>query len=275
MLQSLERASGLPIAFDPVSAAIRWPEGIDVEKTSVRTAAEMREYLREPEARPTREAIYTVYRDVGRRADREAIASAGLRFDLTVIPPGHFAGSRREFFRTAGHYHVLPPPRRVPYPEVYEVVSGRALWLIQRPEGADPARLREIYLVSADPGEKALIPPGFGHISINAEAEALVMANWIAASTVYDYDPYRRLGGGGYLLLEGEVPDTVELAKNPAYQNVPELVKLRPREIPALGLLRSRPLYTLISQPAQLAFLTRPEEFADVLAIDTCYRKAV
>ena len=128
MLQSIEHQIGLPLALDPTANAIHWPEGIAAAATSVRTFDEMREYIREPEARPTQHAIYTVHRGVARREDHERIRAAKLRYDITVIPPGYFVGRRREFFRTAGHYHASVPHESLAYPEVYEVVSGRALW---------------------------------------------------------------------------------------------------------------------------------------------------
>lgn len=275
MLQSIEHQIGLPIAFDPAANAIHWPEGIAAGHTSVRTFAEMRDYIREPDARPTQDAIYTVHRGVARREDAEHIRAARLRYDITVIPPGHFAGRRYEFFRTAGHYHATVPHESLAYPEVYEVVSGRALWLIQRPSAGNAAVLEEIYAIEAGPGEKAVMPPGFGHISINTQPEPLILANWISDSFAYDYDPYRRLSGGGYWALEGEMPGTIEFERNPRYADVPELLKLQPKEVPELGLRRPQPLYTLAHELSRLSFLGDPEAFRELLALDRLYRRVV
>lgn len=265
MLQSLERQSGLPIAFDPVTHTIHRPAGISVEQTSVRTASEMREYTADPAADAPRDTIYTVYRNLARAEDADAIGAAGLRYDITVIPPGCFGGRSREFARTAGHYHT--PAER---PEVYEVLSGRAYWLIQRPAAGDQSVLEAVYVIEAVAGEKALIPPGFGHITANAYSEPLVTANWIGKSTRYNYEPYRRFRGGGYWLQEGPSPETVEFEKNPNYHAVPELKKLHPRELPEFSLVRSRPLYTLAATPERLQFLNAPGEAGPT--ITQCYR---
>lgn len=270
MLQSLERQSGLPIAFDPTTNTIRWPSGIRVEQTSVRTAREMKEYTADPAATASQDTIYTVYRNLARSEDAAAIDTSGLRYDITVIPPGFFTGRSREFFRTAGHYHV--PATSIEYPEVYEVLSGHAYWLIQRPRPGAPSDLEEIYAIEAVAGEKALMPPGFGHITVNAYSEPLVTANWIGKSTRYDYQPYRELRGGGYWLLESSSPETIEFENNANYHTVPELKKLRPRELPAFGLTRSRPLYTLATDPQHLRFLISPDEFRAALAVEQCYR---
>mgnify|MGYP001585905555 FL=1 len=275
MLQSIEHQSGLPIAFDPSSNTIHWSEGIRAAETHVRTLAQMRDYLREPEAEAIASAIYTVYRNTARSDDRERIAAAGFRYDITIIPPGSFAGARNEFFRTAGHYHPLAPDSAIPYPEVYEVIAGRVYWLLQRHASEDPAVLEEVYLVEAGPGEKAIMLPGFGHISINARREPVVMANWTADHFSNNYAPYRQFRGGGYWALEGETPETVEFELNTNYARVAELKKLRPREIPSLGLLRSKPLYGLAGNLEKLRFLSDPGSFAELLAVDTCYRAVV
>lgn len=282
MLQSIEHQSGLPIAFDPSTNTIHWSESVHAAETHVRTLEEMRDYLREPDAEAATNAIYTVYRNTARRDDIERIRAAGLRYDITIIPPGSFAATRREFFRTAGHYHPLTPGGDIAYPEVYEVIAGRAYWLLQRParraggpDAGNPETLEDVYLVEAGPGEKAVMPPGFGHISINTRQEPLVIANWIANSFPYDYAPYRQFRGGGYWALEGETPETVEFELNTNYARVAELKKLQPREVPPLGLLRFKPLYGLTGDLEKLRFLSDPRSFTELLAVDKCYRAIV
>ncbi len=275
MLQSIEHQSGLPIAFDPSTNTIHWSEGVGAGETRVRTLGEMRDYIREPDAQAPTDAVYTVYRNTARRDDRERIAAAGLRYDITIIPPGSFFGVRKEFLRTAGHYHPRIPGSEMAYPEVYEVIAGRAYWLVQRHAPGNPENLEEVYLVEAGPGEKAIMLPGFGHLAINVRPEPLVMANWIANSFAYDYAPYRQFRGGGYWALEGETSETVEFQLNTNYAQVAELKKLRPREVPPLGLLRSQPLYGLAGDLGKLRFLSDPAPLAELLSVDTCYRAVV
>lgn len=275
MLQSIEHQSGLPIAFDPVSGAIHWPEGTAPADIRVRTFHDMQDALMQPSAAPTEESIYTVHRNVARRDDAERIREKNIRYDITVIPAGYFPGTRREFFRTLGHYHPLPPANLLAYPEVYEVIAGRAYWLIQRPGGDDPGTLQDIYLIEAGPGEKAIMPPGFGHITVNAGSAPLITANWIADGFEYDYGPYKKFRGGGYWILEGDMPGTIEFMPNSSYAALPELAKLRPREIPAFGLVRSKPLYSLAGELEKLNFLSNPDAYADLLGVDKCYQPIV
>lgn len=275
MLQSLERQSGLPIAFDPLTDTIRWNAGLHVEATTARTFADMKTYIAEPDAIATRDPIYTVYRNIRRTGDAAKIDAAELRYDITVIPPGYFTGSEKEFFRTAGHYHASLPGHDFTYPEVYEVISGRAYWLIQRPNRDDPKTLEEIYIVEAEPGEKVIIPPNFGHISINASSEPLVLSNWIAGGFAYDYQPYRELRGGGSRVIEGSVPDTIEFEPNRQYRYVPDIRKLRPKAVAEFGLVRSTPAYALVNDLTRLRFLRTPYEFRKLLTIDSCYYPVV
>jgi len=275
MLRSLERASGLPLSFDPLTATLRWPAEIHVEETSVRTFTEMQPFLADPHAHSDRGTIYTVYRDVARAADLATIQTASLRFDITIIPPGTFAGAKtNEFFKTAGHYHHAKPHTDVAYPEVYEVLAGRAYWLIQRPDPKNRARVVEVYLVEAGPGEKALIPPGFGHVAVNAYPEPLVLANWISAAVAYDYDSYQREWGAAYWAFAGPESASAIFDPNPHYRGTPALRKIIPKELPEFGLERTAPLYNLIRDFSKLRFIADPEDFLHLLTIEHCYEAA-
>jgi len=268
MLDSLERASGLPIAFDPVTNHIQTPANVSLGAVSERTQSELAPFLAD-DTPATNEVVYTVYRNIARANDQSAIERAKLRYDITVIPPGSFRGPRREFFRTAGHYHAKKPGTAVAYPEVYEVIAGRAYWVIQKPAD-DDATIEAVYAIEAGPGEKAIMLPGFGHVSVNAFSEPLVMANWISNAFEYDYEPFRRLRGAAYWICDGD--GTIAFEPNVNYRAVPNLAKLRPQENPELGLVRHQPLYTLAARLDALAFLNTPEGFSASLTLDRCYR---
>lgn len=272
MFQSLQKISGLPIAFNPVTGAMDWSGGVEVGETKTRTLAEMREYLNDKNAAAKIDPIYHMYRDVARRAERDKIKENHLRFDITVIPPGCFGGNKKEFFRTAGHYHEKKPGTDVAYPEIYEVLSGHAYWLLQRAKAGHPEKIAEIYAVEAGPGEKAVMLPGFGHITVNAASETLVITDWNDARTVSDYAPYKSLRGSAYLMVEGSALGTIEFEKNANYADVPEIKKLKPREVPELGIYFSRPLYSSVEDIEKLDYLRSPENFLDCLTVEKCFR---
>ena len=52
------------------------------------------------------EELYYMYRNVARCEDRRIIERHGLRFDITLIPPGMIG---QEYNKTVGHYHPVKP----------------------------------------------------------------------------------------------------------------------------------------------------------------------
>lgn len=192
--------------------------------------------------------LYYMYRDLYlTRADRDRLLDQGLRYDITVIPPGMLG---REYIKTAGHYHPLPPEGRVSYPEIYEVLEGEALYLLQKRD------LSYVVAVNASPGDKVLVPPDYGHITINRSNKTLKMANFVAREFSSLYEPYRQNGGGAYFFTKDG------FVKNPRY---PEAVELARVDAPDNGLLRilgmskGREMYPLLREPGSLDYLVNPE----------------
>ncbi len=130
----------------------------------------------------------------------------GLRYDITVIP-ARMLGS--EFTKTKGHYH----PGN--FGELYTVLSGKAFYLMQKID--DNGNLQDIYAVEAQQGESVIIPPKYGHITINHGQEELKMANWVSDDFQSIYEPIAEMRGGAYFLLESG------WVKNNNYKEIPEL----------------------------------------------------
>ena len=99
----------------------------------IRRLSDMREVVFDQSWLATAEdfELYYMYRDLFlSRGDGEKLREQNLRYDITIIPPGMLG---REYIKTAGHYHPLVPGGSVTYPELYEVLEGKALYLLQRP----------------------------------------------------------------------------------------------------------------------------------------------
>ena len=142
-----------------------WPGPLP--EPSVRTLDDMRCVLANPD-RSGDTPLYSMYRDLALTAgDHAYLREQNIRFDITVIPPGTVGG---EYVKTKGHYHPLSPSS-IGYPELYLVLAGEALYLLQRSD------LDDVVAVAARAGEFVFIPPGYGHVTINAGKEELVMAN--------------------------------------------------------------------------------------------------
>ncbi len=226
-----------------------------------RTAKEMEPVLAEKYVGPDR-VVYNVYRGKEPKKDRRKARENNLRYDITYLYPKYLG---RELSKTYGHYH------NTDYPEIMEVVSGHGWFLLQR-YGKNPKNITEAYLVEAKSNEKVIAPPKFGHIMINpSQKKTFIMANWLSTNEKSDYKPVQKLHGGCYYFIRGK--KGIIPRKNKNYAKVPELIKLRPKEVPELGAVRSKPLYSLIKTPAKLAFINNPKKFKNLLTIENCYRK--
>ncbi len=257
----LSKPSGLPLSWDRGLESISFDrELVDVEP-DVRRRKEMEQVLFSPQADDLDE-LYYMYRGVARREDREGIRRRGLRYDVTAIRSGVLG---EEYIKTAGHYHPLKPGTETAYPEVYEVLYGRGHYLLQRPSGEQIDEIDQIILIPAKPGDKVLIPPGFGHITINSGEDLLIMSNWVAGEFSSVYEPFRSLGGGGYFELKGEKGS--EFVVNSRYRRVPPLHRAPVISFPALNLVTGLPIYRVYqNDPASLDYLVNPENYTEQFA---------
>ncbi|HVP25302.1 MAG TPA: glucose-6-phosphate isomerase family protein [Methanomicrobiales archaeon] len=216
----------------------------------VRTIEEIRGVLMDP-ACECREPLYFMFRALSKTPeDGRWLEENSLRYDVTVIPARTLCG---ECVKTKGHHHP-PNGKGVPYPEIYEVIQGRADYLLQT-RSADDVRL-----VRAGPGDRVIIPPGFGHVTVNPGGETLVMANMVSTRFESDYSVYERLGGAAYFELAGG-----SLVKNARYTIAAGIRTMDASRQGGLRLLPARSLYDLIGSES-LAFLNRPEDYPELFS---------
>lgn len=221
---------------------------------SKRMSFDMRPVLKNPEKAKSNYPLYTVYRNL-------YIIDGKIRYDVTLIPSSEIGG---EFAKTFGHYHMEK------FPEIYEVLTGHAYFLMQRYE-KDPGEITEAYAIEALAGEKTVMLPEFGHWSINAGKGPLTLANWIGL-VPYDYKLIEKYKGGCYYVLNND--NSIEFEKNPNYKYVPEIIKLRPKQdIPELGIEKSVPIAELKKTPKKLDWLINPEKYQELLTIKNLYRE--
>lgn len=203
--------------------------------------------------------LYYMFRDLSMDEEDEAkIKGRGLRYDITIIPPNTLGS---EFVKTAGHYHPYFPGSNLTYPELYGVLEGEAHYLLQRAEERGGVeRITDVIVVEARRGDKVLIPPNYGHVTINPGDSTLKMANWVARDFSSIYEPMKRRCGAAYFELV-----TGSFVKNERYGEVPELRHLSPSDllIPGVNVSTELALYELLNEPEKLAFLTNPPAYFD------------
>jgi glucose-6-phosphate isomerase len=267
----LTKQSGLPIALEESTGKI-FSSSIEtiIPKEGKRTFDQIREVIENKKAAFTGDYVYLVYRGISKRSDAERIIQSSLRYNLIVIPPGTIDG---EFLKTLGHFHSKKPSTNVSYSEIYEILYGEAIFIIQKMDDGYQ-EVTENYIIPAKVGDKVIIPPDFGHMTINPMPnETLVMSNLMTTQNNPNYEPYRNFCGASHKLVS--IGDgKVQIIKNQNYVKVPDIVKLKPKEIPGFSVSFAKPLYqSFIDNPNAFAFLGSPEAFEKELAVDSLFTR--
>lgn len=206
--------------------------------------------------------LYFMFRDLHLPEHRRIFRENGIRFDITVLVPGIIG---KEYVKTVGHYHPLKPGTPYTYPELYEVLYGKAHYLLQKPStptGSEEEELEEVIVVAAEAGDKVLIPSGYGHVTINPGDDFLIMSNLVADNFASIYDPLRARRGAAYCQLFSPAKNQEPFfVANPCYPTCPPLSFSRPVELPLLPEKNLPQYHAFIKQPQKFRFLTHPENF--------------
>jgi glucose-6-phosphate isomerase, archaeal len=191
--------------------------------------------------------LYEMFRDVAvSDDDRSWLQKHHLRYDVTRIPGRIICG---ELVKTKGHYHPSSPDGSS-YPEIYEVLEGRALYLIQKRDMSD------IRLVHAKAGDLIPIPPGYGHVTINPQKSPLLMANLVSMDFSSDYRPYEEMRGAAYYAYADG-----SFGRNPRYpKDIPSLIEVHADGTSLPDGFPDRSLYDMIGEYGPLSFLNEPKK---------------
>lgn len=224
--------------------AITYPEP-DVRRLKDAT------HVLEQEVEPDDTPLYYMYRGVCFKEHRSLFADNNIRYDLTVLVPGKIG---REYIKTVGHFHPLKANGTETFPEYYEVLSGEAIYLLQK--NARSGDVEEVIVVEAKAGDKVFIPPGYGHVTINPGDSHLVMANLIESNFVSNYGPLAEKHGAAYYYIQDENGKN-QWIKNQHYVNS---VGLKICAAPSLShpteAVKNRTLYeAYIAEPKAFNFL--------------------
>jgi glucose-6-phosphate isomerase len=259
----LSGIAGLPIKFDPATCALSFGARVRDPLYGTRELDALRPVLADPNCRGP-EIIYWMYRNLGLQGDEHLLSTHRLRYDISVFVPCKLG---QEPMKTSGHYHPAIYRGGPAYPEIYEVLYGEALYLLQKVErieaGPGQVRVQDVIVMRARAGEKAIMPPGYGHVTINTLDQPLVMSNWVCADFQSVYKPVEKCRGFAYYLKEKR--GVARWERNDKYvRPVPELRCAEPRPIPELGLKPGVPMYQVCRKhPEWFAFLLRPQDYEE------------
>lgn len=205
---------------------------------ATRTLRDMRKALaRYSEDKGNQEA-YFMYRNVYK--------SGEIRFDITVIPPEPFG---EECAKTHGHYH--PGSEDGPgYPEVYQVLHGSAVFILQKKNRNGSVN---VSIVNAEKSDTVILPPGYGHVTVNKGEDVLVLSNIVYDRFEAIYGDYASNQGAAYYYMKGG-----EITQNSNYI-VEKNERLPAKEFNSrYGFSCDDLLLELQREPKTFAFLAKP-----------------
>lgn len=256
--------SGIPLFWDHDRMTVRLGEGLSAEKGGHKTAEHMLGLLANEGELDLKERAYDTVGRLCREADRELFERHLLQYDLTVVMPGDFNG---EFKKTSGHYHGWNDTHSHTYGEVYEVLVGSALFVLQRSSDFEELpsenHVEDVILVRVDEGQTLLVPPDYGHASINVGAGPLVFSDLAYVRCPVWYESVRAHHGMAYYALVGK--NGLRAVRNRRYgEGCPAARFATVHEDPSLGIDFSTPLYQgFIEHPAAYEYLARPDAYIE------------
>jgi glucose-6-phosphate isomerase, archaeal len=255
--------SGLPILIDEKTHNLEFLDGLTCAGSVKKQAGQLKGLLYANEIFNEQEKCYEAYRDIVFDKDRPLFQKYDFRYDITVIMPGTIQG---ECKKTSGHYHGYINGQPYTYPEVYEVLAGKAMYILQKStnfdhENEEPV-IQDLKAVVVEAGQAIAIPPFYGHCSINVGNGPLVFSNLAVVSCPLHYTPIQKKQGLSLYVLKND--NEPEIIPNRNYLDVPEFRVVFPKEEPALGITFGTPVYgAFVNDPEKFDFLLHPAQYVD------------
>ena len=151
-------------------------------------------------------------------------------------------------------------------PKLYEALYGEAWFLLQKENKEDCRVIEDVILVKVKPGQKIIIPPGYGHILVNPAEDDLVVAGFSSKALTCESQAsetagYARAKGGAYLIFKDNFGELFQ--PNPFYREVPYMrIAVAPARIERFGVSSNEPVYNLLSKGIEkLDFLNNPAKY--------------
>jgi glucose-6-phosphate isomerase len=232
-----------------------YDESIFGPQPEFRRLDDIRRSLRNPNCDGP-DPVYSIVMDVGRREHRDELARRMLLFGVVVYAAGQLG---EEPVRSQGHIHAVAPHCGWSTPELFEIWEGRAIIYAQESAEDDPGRC---FAISAGPGEKVVVPPGWAHAVINADPEIPMMFGaWCDRQYGFVYDAIRAHGGLAWFpVLDGQ--KKIHWEPNHSYR-ASSLSMRGPRTYPELGLDPSTPIYEqFANHPDSVQWISDPARVA-------------
>jgi glucose-6-phosphate isomerase, archaeal len=234
-----------------------YDDGVFGPQPEFRRLDDIRPSLRDPKCQGP-DPVYSIVMDVGRHEHRAELERRMLLFGVVVYAAGQLGD---EPVRSQGHIHAVAPHCGWSTPELFEIWEGRAIIYAQENAGDDPGRC---FAVTANPGDKVVVPPCWAHCVINADPKSrMVFGAWCDRQYGFVYDEIRAHHGLAWFpVLDAE--RNIRWEPNSSYRSS-NLSTRGPRAYPELGLDSVTPMYEqFAADPESVQWVSDPARAASV-----------
>lgn len=241
----------LGVHFRPSDFSFDYADGVFGPPPEFRRLDAIRHSLRDPNCDGP-DPVYSIVMDVGREADREKLKQRMLLFGVVAYAAGRLGD---EPVRSQGHVHAIAPHCGWSTPELFEIWEGRAIVYAQEFVANDPGRC---VAVSAGPGEKIVVPPGWAHYVVNADlGQRMVFGAWCDRQYGFVYNAIRtRRGLAWFPVLNDD--STIRWEPNATYWTS-TLSQKQARACPELNLDSKIPIYEqFAADPEKVQWVSDP-----------------
>lgn len=247
--------AGLDLAIDAATMGFRYGKGVRGPEPEFRTLDAIRPSLMDPKCSGP-SPVYSIAMDVRREEDEDDLRTRYLLFGVVAYAAGRLG---KEPVRSQGHIHATAPHSGWSPPELFEIWEGTAIVYAQEFAADDPG---PCFAVSAGPGEKVVVPPGWAHCVINADVtRRMVFGAWCDRQYGFDYTGVRAHGGLAHFPVVAADGD-IGWVTNSRYRTT-GLVQRKSRSYPELGLDPVEPIYTQYRKnPQTVGWVAQPQRFA-------------
>lgn len=207
---------------------------------------------------------YLIFRDICRKEDEKIFQKYKIRFDLTILFSRFL---KNEYNKTFGHLHPVAE-KSLTYPEIYEVIRGKALFILQH--FITKQKIDKVIVIKAKKNDKVLIPPNYGHTTVNIGKRDLILVNLVSRKFSSIYDFYREKRGACIYVIKKNIKkenteilfkslrENFVIIKNPIYTEKFELNFFSRNKKPFKFITRKNLYLSFIKSPEKFNFLNKP-----------------
>ncbi len=248
---------GLDLSVDPSTLDFHYGPGVRGPRPEYRFLDAIRSSLLDTQCSGP-EVVYSIAMDVRREENEADLEARYLLFGVVAYAAGRLG---REPVRSQGHVHAIAPHNGYSTPELFEIWEGTALIYAQESTSDDPGRCMAI---TAGPGEKVVVPPGWAHAVINGDVDRrMIFGAWCDRQYGFDYTGIRAHGGLAHFPVV-EDDGGIGWVANTRYTQSSMQVRSS-RSYPELGLDPKEAIYTQYrTHPEAVEWVAQPQRFSDL-----------